>query len=74
VNLSAHPAPIDQSFGFALLSSSSHKMVDHIVKPVDATPSLHLHYRDFNTTTSCSVPVPRIGTLTLVGSPLGFLP
>ena len=74
VNLSAHPAPIDQSFGFALLSSSSHKMVDHIVKPVNATPSLHLHYRDFNTTTSCPAPVPRIGTLTLAGSPLGFLP
>jgi hypothetical protein len=49
-------------------------MVDHIVKPVDATPSLHLHYEDSNTTTGCSVPVPRIGTLTLVGSQLGFLP
>ena len=41
-------------------------MVDHIVKPVDATPSLHLHYTDFNTTASWSAPVPRLGTLTLV--------
>jgi hypothetical protein len=49
-------------------------MVDHIIKLVDATPSLHLHYRDFNTTTSCPVPALRIGTLTLVGSLLEFLP
>jgi len=42
--------------------------VDPQVKPIDPTPSLHLHYRDFNTNTSWSAPVLRIGTLTLMGS------
>jgi len=73
VSLSTHPAPTDQPYGFALLSGSSHKMVDHIVKPVDATSSLHLHYKDFNTTTDCPVPLGRIGTVAPVESPLGFL-
>ena len=43
-------------------------LVDQTIRPDDPTPSLHLHYRDFNTTTSWSAPVPRIGTLTLMGS------
>ena len=43
-------------------------LVDQKVKLDDPTPSLHLHYRDFYTTTSWSVPVPCIGTLTLMGS------
>src|SRR6516162_846189 len=34
----------------------------------NATPSLQPHYRTFITTTGCSAPVPRIGTLTLIGS------
>ncbi|MBB4233226.1 hypothetical protein GGD56_007130 [Rhizobium mongolense] len=34
----------------------------------NATPSLRPHYSAFVTTTGCSVPVPRIGTLTLVGA------
>ena len=33
-----------------------------------------VHLRDFFATESWSAPVPRIGTLTLVGPPLGFLP
>ena len=49
-------------------------LVDLIIKPDKPTPSLRLHYRDFNATTSWSAPVIRIGTLILVGSPLGFLP
>ena len=40
----------------------------------DVAPSLHRHYSDFITTTSDSVPVPRIGTQVLVGSPLERLP
>ncbi|MGD0237507.1 MAG: hypothetical protein ABSC55_23630, partial [Syntrophorhabdales bacterium] len=44
-------------------------LVGQTVRPDDPTPSLHLHYRDFNATTGQSVPVPRIGTLTLVGAP-----
>jgi len=39
-----------------------------------ATSSLHPHYRNFITTTGWSVPVPRLGTLTLVRPPLEFLP
>src|ERR1700757_4868864 len=34
----------------------------------NATPSLQPHYRTFITTTGCSAPVPRIATLTLIGS------
>ena len=34
----------------------------------NATPSLQPYYRTFITTTGCSAPVPRIGTLTLIGS------
>ena len=40
----------------------------------DMTPSLQLHYTAFLTTTGHSAPVPRIGTLVLVGLPLGRLP
>jgi hypothetical protein len=43
-------------------------------KTDSTTPSLHLHYANFIATTSCSAPVPRIGTLTLVRPPLVFLP
>src|SRR5215210_7656892 len=42
-------------------------------KPNDGTPSVQPHYKTFNPTTSASVPVPRIGTLTLAESVrLGF--
>ena len=34
----------------------------------NATPSLQPHYRTFITTTGCSAPVPRIGTLVLAGA------
>src|ERR1700686_5318445 len=34
----------------------------------NATPSLQPHYRTFITTTGCSAPVPRIGTLILAGT------
>jgi hypothetical protein len=34
----------------------------------NATPSLQPHYRTFIATMGCSAPVPRIGTLTLIGS------
>jgi len=49
-------------------------LVDLIIKPDKPTPSLRLYYRDFNATTSWSATVFRIGTLTLVGPPLAFLP
>ena len=43
-------------------------------RPPDVAPSLHRHDSDFITTTSDSVPVPRIGTQVLVGSPRERLP
>ena len=49
-------------------------LVGQRIRPDDPTPSLHPHYRDFNATMGQSAPVPRIGTLALVGPPLGFLP
>jgi len=70
VTVSRHPALIIPSqlsetcFTAWLLPS----LVDQKVKPDDPTPSLHPHYRDFNATMSWSVPVPCIGTLTLMGS------
>ena len=60
--------------GFVLEIGSSHLWLTTSLKPDSTTPSLHLHYTDFNTTTGCSAPVSRIGTLTLVGPPLAFLP
>jgi hypothetical protein len=49
-------------------------LVDLKIKPDNATPSVQFHYRTFLPTTGGSVPVPRIGTLILVDSPLEFLP
>ena len=47
--------------------------VAHITKLNDAVPSVQSHYRTFNPTTDDSVPVPRIGTLTLAKAiRLGF--
>ena len=43
-------------------------------KPVRAAPSLQFRYRTFRATTSCSVPVRRLGTLPLAGAPLAVLP
>ncbi len=43
-------------------------------QPSDPTPLLQPHYRAFYARTGWSAPVPRIGTLTLVVQPLGFLP
>src|SRR4051794_19457943 len=51
-----------------------HRWVDPTTRPSNWAPSLHAHYRHFHATTSPSAPVPRIGTLALVGLPLGLLP
>jgi hypothetical protein len=60
----------------ALLYSteSSYGWLFHYLKLDDVTPSLRFHYRTFLATTDDSAPVSRIGTLTLVGPPLAFLP
>jgi len=44
------------------------------IKLDNAAPSLQSHYRTFITTTGYSAPVPCLGTLTLMGPPLEFLP
>jgi len=75
VILSHHPAPIVQPllYGFALSTRILPSPVVLIPELNNATPSLQPHYRTFNTTTGCSAPVPRLGTLTLIGTAyLGF--
>ncbi len=49
-------------------------LVGSLLKLNDSAPSLQSHYRTFIATTGRSAPVLRIGTLTLVGLPLGLLP
>ena len=60
--------------GFAFIRISSWRAQLDTDKTTDVAPSLHRHYSDFITPTSDSVPVPRIGTQVLVGSPLERLP
>ena len=54
--------------GVALFARYLPSVVNEQIKVDTAVPSLHPHYRDFNTTTSWSAPVPCIGTLTLMRS------
>ena len=56
------------SYGFALSTGLLPSPVDLSPELNNATPSLQPHYRTFITTTGCSAPVPRIGTLTLIGT------
>ncbi len=77
MNRSIHTALLIQSIStidFALIQRLLPFLVDLILKPDEPTPSLHPHYRDFITNTGWSAPVPRIGTLILVGPLLAFLP
>ena len=72
VTVSRHPAliikPPYKFQRFCLTPWLLPSLVDQTIRPDDPTPSLHLHYRDFNTNTGWSAPVLRIGTLTLMGS------
>jgi hypothetical protein len=70
VNLSAHPAPSIQpcSNGFALVMRLLPSPVGRLPWQDAAAPSVQSHYRTFTPTTGCPVPVPRIGTLALVGA------
>ena len=78
VNLSIHTALIVQPLPRRQRSCLTRwllpSLVDQPVRPNNPTPSLHLHYRDFITTTSWSAPVLRIGTFTLMGPPFEFFP
>ena len=54
--------------GFALFTRLLPLLVDLQIKLNNAAPSVQFHYRTFSPTTGCSAPVPRISTLTLMGS------
>src|ERR1700749_473866 len=56
------------SYGLALVIRILPSTVVPPPEPKKATPSLQPHYRTLVTTTGCSAPVPRIGTLILIGS------
>src|SRR5208282_435916 len=55
-------------YGFALSMRVLPSPVDLTPELNNATPSLQPYYRTFLTTTGCSAPVPRIGTLILAGT------
>ena len=56
------------SYGFALSMRFLPLPVDLRPELNNATPSLQRRYSAFAATTSCSAPVPRIGTLILAGA------
>ena len=70
VMLSHHPAPIVQPLLYGLAPAMRVLPSPVALSPElnNATPSLQSHYRTFIATTGCSVPVPCIGTLILIGS------
>ena len=70
----SHTSHFEIQNGFALSTRLLPFLVDLKIKPDNAAPSVQFHYRTFLPTTGCSAPVPRIGTLILVGLPLEFLP
>ena len=72
--LSPHPALITRPTVALPRRVPPRRWVDPATKLGDWAPSLHAHYRHFHAPTSPSAPVPRIGTLALVGLPLGLLP
>jgi hypothetical protein len=65
---SLQPVPCSLANGFALSTRFLPSLVDLQTKPDNAVPSVQSHYRTFHPTMDCSAPVPRIGTLTLMGS------
>ena len=86
VNVSAHPAPAIEPLRFPnhtlgnrkrlclIQNDSSQSLVDHRLKPDSVAPLLQHHYSAFITHTGNSAPVLRLGTLTLAGLPLEWLP
>src|SRR5215472_9060420 len=68
------PPMASQENGFALSTGFLPSPVDPRPERNNAAPSLQLHYRTFITTTSCPAPVPRIGTLVLMGPPIWTSP
>jgi len=65
---------IEMQNGVALFARSLPSVVNEQIKVDTAVPSLHPHYRDFNTTASRSASVLRIGIPAFVGPPFEFLP
>ena len=68
------PAVPPQANGFALSKRFLPLPVDPPIKPDGAAPLLQHHYSAFITHTGNSAPVLRLGTLTLAGLPLEWLP
>ena len=64
----SHTSHLEIQNGFALFTRLLPFLVDPQIKPDNAAPSLQFPLQNFFPTTDCSAPVPRIGTLTLVGS------
>src|SRR5687768_419418 len=56
------------SNGLAVTAGFLPLQVDPGIGPDKAAPSVQPHYRAFIPTTDCSAPVPRLGTLALVGA------
>src|SRR3954451_15546087 len=56
------------SNGLAVTAGFLPLQVDPGIGPDKAAPSVQPHYRAFIPTTDCSAPVPRLGTLILVGA------
>src|SRR5258708_15739180 len=56
------------SNGFALSTGLLPLLVDPSPELNNATPSVQFHCRTFSPTTGCSAPVPRFGTLILMGA------
>src|SRR5262245_20952182 len=56
------------SNGFALSTRFLPLLVDLVYELNNAAPSLRSHYRTFIAITGCSVPVPHVGTLALMGA------
>src|SRR6516162_5001622 len=74
-SLATHPALITRPFpALSPRAVPPPRWVDPTTRRDDWAPSLQAHYRPFAATTSPSAPVHRIGTLALVGRPLGLLP
>ena len=64
----SHTSLFGMSNGFALSTRFLPLLVDLGRELNNAAPSVQLHYRAFIPTTGCSAPVPRIGTLALMGA------
>src|SRR5262249_37947366 len=64
----SHTSLFGMSNGFALSTRFLPSLVDLASELNNAAPSVRPHYRALNPTAGCSAPVPRLGTLALMGA------